>query len=218
MRLSMEGVVVYATGSPILVDIEESLFRAGIPISAGVQNRPGESFLSDASLLLSSDALPDEYKQCPFIVPLFTPRNRQVAALEAEQLGFKQPFSLIDPSVAAPRTLRYAPGLFVNAGCSLGGRSEYSAFVFINRGAAVGHHANLGSFVSIGPGAVIGGQVTIGNGSMIGAGSVVLPQITIGQNALVGAGAVVTHDVPNCCLVVGNPARVVKTGMDMSVA
>jgi hypothetical protein len=211
MQPVAEGVVLYATGSPILVDVEESLYRAGIPIRAGIRNVAGDSFLSDEGLLLSVDAVPERLKECPFIVPLFTPGNRQRAALEADRLGFKYPFSLIDASVAAPRTLRSAPGLFVNSGCSLGGGSEFADFVFVNRGASIGHHAKFGSFVSIGPGAVIGGQVTMGKGVFVGAGAVVLPNITIGQNAVVGAGAVVTHNVPDHCRVVGNPARVVKT-------
>jgi hypothetical protein len=209
----MEAVVIYGTGSPLLVDVEESLFRAGICVRAGVQNRAGESFLSAQIKAFEPDGVPDEIKACPFIVPLFTPGNRQKAAREAERLGFIRPFSLIDPSVAAPRVLRFDPGLYVNAGCSLGAGSDFGAFVLIGRGAGIGHHARFGRFVSIGPGVVIGGQVTVGKGSTVGAGAVVLPTITIGENAVVGAGAVVTRDVPDCSLVLGNPARVEKTAI-----
>lgn len=209
----MPGVVIYATGSPIVVDLEESLFRAGIPLRAGVQNQPGGSFLSDPALAIPWEAIPDDIKSLPFLVPLFTPGHRQEAVRQAEQVGFRNPFSLIDASVAAPRALRHDAGLYVNTGCSLGAASEFGDFVFINRGAAVGHHARVGRFVSLGPGAVIGGHVTIGKGSLVGAGAVVLPKITIGDNAVIGAGAVVTHDVADHCLVLGNPARVVKTGI-----
>ena len=83
--------------------------------------------------------------------------------------------------------------------------------MFINRGATIGHHARFGAFVSIGPGVTIAGQVTIGKGSLVGAGAVVLPQIQIGENAVVGAGSVVTRDVPDHCVVFGNPARIVKS-------
>jgi len=43
----------------------------------------------------------------------------------------------------------------------------------------------------------------------IGGGSVLCPGVTIGENALVGAGSVVTHDVPDRCIAMGNPARIV---------
>ena len=48
-------------------------------------------------------------------------------------------------------------------------------------------------------------------GASIGANATILPGLTIGEGAMVGAGAVVTKDVPSRTLVVGNPARVVRT-------
>lgn len=54
-------------------------------------------------------------------------------------------------------------------------------------------------------------RTTLRRGASIGAGAVILPGITIGEGAMVGAGAVVTRDVPSFALVVGNPARVVRT-------
>ena len=208
--MDQAGVVIYATGSAILVDVEESLYRARVAVVAGVQNRAGPSYLSEATPLVGLEALSDDLKRHPYLVPLFTPAHRQEAAHEAEALGFTRPFSLIDASVAVPRAFEHAPGLYVNSGCSLGAASEFGAFVFVNRGSTIGHHVQLGSFVSIGPGVVIGGLVTIGSGAMVGTGSVVLPSVAIGQNAVVAAGAVVTRDVPDRTLVVGNPARVAR--------
>jgi acetyltransferase-like isoleucine patch superfamily enzyme len=75
---------------------------------------------------------------------------------------------------------------------------------------SLGHHARVGRFVSIGPGATLAGKVTLGHGAVIGAGAVVLPERSIGPNAVVAAGSVVTRDVAAHCLVMGNPARIVK--------
>jgi acetyltransferase-like isoleucine patch superfamily enzyme len=55
------------------------------------------------------------------------------------------------------------------------------------------------------------GRTTIRAGASIGAGAVILPGLTIGERAMVGAGAVVTKDVPPDVVVVGNPARVIRT-------
>jgi UDP-2-acetamido-3-amino-2,3-dideoxy-glucuronate N-acetyltransferase len=54
-------------------------------------------------------------------------------------------------------------------------------------------------------------RTTICAGASIGAGAVILPGLTIGERAMVGAGAVVTKDVPPDAVVVGNPARVIRT-------
>ena len=48
-------------------------------------------------------------------------------------------------------------------------------------------------------------------GASIGANATILPGLTIGEGAMVGAGSVVTKDVPPRTLVVGNPARVVRS-------
>lgn len=45
----------------------------------------------------------------------------------------------------------------------------------------------------------------------IGANTTILPGVRIGKNSLIGAGAVVTKDVHENSVVVGNPARVIKT-------
>lgn len=52
--------------------------------------------------------------------------------------------------------------------------------------------------------------VTIKNGAVISVGCIVIAGVTIGENSIVGAGSVVAQDVPDYCVVVGNPARVVK--------
>lgn len=52
---------------------------------------------------------------------------------------------------------------------------------------------------------VIGDNVTLGvNVTIIG-------PVTIGNNVIVGAGSVVVKDVPDNCVVAGNPAKIIKT-------
>lgn len=52
---------------------------------------------------------------------------------------------------------------------------------------------------------------TVEKGASIGSGATLLCGITIGEGALIGAGSVVTKDVPSQTVVVGNPAKVIKT-------
>lgn len=208
---AVDSCVIYGIGSSLLVDIEESLFRCGITLCAGIRNHTGESFLSPDIPLYTPQTAPLPIKSVGAIIPFFTPADRQSAMKEAEANGFIMWRNVVDASVPAPRHLQLQGGVYINAGCSLGSHSRLGAFTIVNRGVSLGHHVQTEIFVSIGPGAVIAGKVQIGKGAFIGAGAVVLPEIIIGANAVVGAGAVVTRNVPDHCLVVGNPAKVVRT-------
>ncbi len=50
----------------------------------------------------------------------------------------------------------------------------------------------------------------IGDNCFIGGGAYILPGVHIGDNVIVGMGSVVTKDVPNNCIVAGNPARIIR--------
>lgn len=52
--------------------------------------------------------------------------------------------------------------------------------------------------------------ITIGDNVWIGGNTVVLPNVTIGNNVVIGAGSVVTKDIPDDCIAVGNPCRVLR--------
>jgi maltose O-acetyltransferase len=53
--------------------------------------------------------------------------------------------------------------------------------------------------------------ITIGDNVWLGGGAIVLGGVSVGENAIVGAGAVVTKEVPPNSVVMGNPARVVRS-------
>jgi acetyltransferase-like isoleucine patch superfamily enzyme len=52
---------------------------------------------------------------------------------------------------------------------------------------------------------------TIRRGARVGGGAVLCPGVVVGEEAFVGAGAVVTRDVEPRMLVVGSPARVLRS-------
>ena len=53
------------------------------------------------------------------------------------------------------------------------------------------------------------GTVTIGDGSWLGENVCVIGA-NIGKNSVVGANSVVTKDIPDYCVAVGSPARIIK--------
>lgn len=57
---------------------------------------------------------------------------------------------------------------------------------------------------------VVGKDVNIGSGVWIGMNSVILPGVSIGNNSIIGAGSVVTKSIPENCVAVGNPCKVIR--------
>lgn len=52
--------------------------------------------------------------------------------------------------------------------------------------------------------------VSIGDSSLIGMGVVIQPGVRIGRNTVIGANSVVTKSIPDYCVAVGAPARVIR--------
>lgn len=77
----------------------------------------------------------------------------------------------------------------------------------------------LGKHVTVGHQAMLHG-CTVGDGSLIGIQAVVLNKAVIGRECLVGAGAIVTEGkvFPDRSLILGAPAKVVRTLSDEDVA
>ena len=55
------------------------------------------------------------------------------------------------------------------------------------------------------------GQIKIGNNVHIGTNAIIMPNVIIGNNCIIGCGAIVTKNIPDNSIVVGVPARVIKS-------
>jgi acetyltransferase-like isoleucine patch superfamily enzyme len=59
-------------------------------------------------------------------------------------------------------------------------------------------------------------EVFIGERCSIGTGAIILGGVKIGDEVIVGAGSVVVKDVPSNCIVAGNPAKIIRTGIKLN--
>ncbi|HWV49805.1 MAG TPA: DapH/DapD/GlmU-related protein [Microbacterium sp.] len=101
--------------------------------------------------------------------------------------------------------------IFINAGCKF----QDQGGIIIGDDCLIGHNTVLATLnhdldparrADLRPAPIV-----IGRNVWIGANVTVLPGVTIGDNAVVAAASVVTKDVPENTVVVGSPARVVRT-------
>jgi UDP-2-acetamido-3-amino-2,3-dideoxy-glucuronate N-acetyltransferase len=125
----------------------------------------------------------------------------------------------------------------VLAGAKIGANCNICAQVFIENDVVIGDNVTIKNGVQLWDGLRIENNVFIGpnvtftndlfprskvypeqfrltivkSGSSIGANATILPGVTIGEGAMVGAGAVVTKDVPAGVVVIGNPAKIVRS-------
>lgn len=90
------------------------------------------------------------------------------------------------------------PGLFIQHGvCTIIAADSIGKNCSINQQVTIGYSDDVN-------------RPTIGDNVRITAGAKVIGGVKIGDNVTVGANAVVLKDVPNNCVVVGVPARIVS--------
>lgn len=101
--------------------------------------------------------------------------------------------------------------VFINSGCKF----QDQGGIVIGDDCLVGHNTVLATLNhDLDPskrGDLHPAPITIGRNVWIGANVTVLPGVTVGDNAVLAAAAVVTKDVPENTVVVGSPARVIRT-------
>lgn len=97
----------------------------------------------------------------------------------------------------------------------LGYRTDIGAFTYVNakHGVIIEDYVQVGSHCAIYSVSTIDnkeGRVRLRKNCKIGSHSVVMPGVTVGENAVVGAMSFVNRDIPDNCVAVGVPAKVIK--------
>ena len=98
----------------------------------------------------------------------------------------------------------------------LGKNTDIGAFTYINaqKGVEIQEWVQIGSHCSIYSISTIDnkkGKVTLKKNSKIGSHSVIMPNVTVGENSIVGAFSFVNKDVPDNVIVMGVPAKIIKS-------
>ncbi|MFZ2282375.1 MAG: acetyltransferase [Lutibacter sp.] len=119
--------------------------------------------------------------------------------------------SVISPlAIIGSYDVKIGVGSNVLSGAVFSNSSTIGKGCIIYYNSIITHDCIIGDFVEISPAVTLLGRCKIGSYSQIGANATILPDITIGKNVIIGAGSIVTKDIPENCVVVGVPARIIK--------
>jgi sugar O-acyltransferase (sialic acid O-acetyltransferase NeuD family) len=130
----------------------------------------------------------------------------------ADLIGANAPVvSLLHPMSFVSQYSLIGPGTVVFAGAVVNADAKVGQGAILNTGCSVDHDCILGDTVHVSPGARLAGAASVGDRSWIGIGASVKQLIKIGSDVVVGSGASVVSDVPDGVVVVGVPAKAVKT-------
>lgn len=80
--------------------------------------------------------------------------------------------------------------------------------VVIGKGTLMGENCTIYQDVTIGQSR--NKYPAIGNNVIVYAGAKIIGNVMIGNNVIIGANTVVTKDIPDNCVVVGNPGKIIK--------
>ena len=112
------------------------------------------------------------------------------------------------------KNTRLGKRIFINSGCSF----QDQGGITIGDDSLIGHNTVMATLNhDISPDRrtdMHPAPITIGRNVWIGANVTVLPGVIIGDESVVAAASVVTKDVPEGSIVVGSPARVVRSVTD----
>lgn len=110
--------------------------------------------------------------------------------------------------------LRRYYGMDVHPGCKISLKAN------LDRTNPSGVHIDDGSYIAFGAvilahdmSRVLTTDTYIGKNCFIGAHAIIMPGVRIGDHCIVASGSVVTQDVPANSIVGGNPAKVVRSGI-----
>ncbi|MCM3290274.1 acetyltransferase [Paenibacillus sp. MER 180] len=209
MSSKHKTVIIGAGGhAKVIIDILQHDSSIEIIGCADKSEKPqimGIPLLGDDSILPTLFA--DDIRHA--FVAIGDNKLRYKIAVQVEKLGFTlinaiSPFAYVAPSSQLGSGIAIMHNAVINA------EAQVHHYAVINTGATIDHESVIERACHIAPGTTLSGNVHVKEGSFLGTGSKVIDGVTIGAWSILGAGSVAIRNIPESCVAVGVPARVIK--------
>lgn len=96
----------------------------------------------------------------------------------------------------------------INSGVKIGNNNIINTKALVEHGCIITDHCNISTNVTL------NGDVKVMKNSFIGSSAVINGQLTIGKNSIIGSGSVVISNVANNNVVVGVPAKFIRSNSE----
>jgi acetyltransferase EpsM len=208
--MQQKEVAVIGAGGHAKV-VASTLLAAGYRVS-GFYDDDSEKwgkYIFDIPVVGPIDSLKD-IKHCPAIIGLGDNKTRKKVADEFDLnwITVVHPFAWVHPDT------RLGVGTVICAGAVVQPGSKIGSHVILNTKASVDHDCYVGDYVHIAVAHLAGGA-SADEGSFLSLGSTVLPNLSVGAWAHLGAGSIATKNIPPGSTAVGNPARIIKSAVEV---
>lgn len=215
-----QKIIIFGTGGnsvdilDTLNDINEARRERVYECSGFLDDDPntwGRKILGVTVLGALDTAL--QYSNCFFVngiasVDNFLRKREILARTQIPQEAFE---TIVHPTASVSRTARLGNGVVIFQNVTVTSNVEVGDHVMILPAAVISHDTVIGAYSSIAGGVMISGKVRVGQSCYIGTNASIKESVSIGDFALVGMGSVVVHNVAEKTVVVGNPARVLRS-------
>jgi sugar O-acyltransferase (sialic acid O-acetyltransferase NeuD family) len=119
--------------------------------------------------------------------------------------------TIVHPSASVSRFASVGRGTAILQNVTVASGAQIGRHVVILAGSTINHDSVIGDFSSIASGVSVSGSVQVGHSSYLGTHCCIRDGVSVGDSCLIGMGSVVRHDVNDGSVVVGNPAKLLRT-------
>jgi sugar O-acyltransferase (sialic acid O-acetyltransferase NeuD family) len=154
-----------------------------------------------------------QHAECYFVNGIGSARNyrRKADIIASTNLPSDRFETIIHPQASVSRFASVDRGTVVLQNATINSRAKVGCHVIILPNAVISHDVEIGDYCCLASGACIAGNCRVGKACYLGANCSVAGYLNLGDGSLIGMGAVVLKDVAEATVIVGNPARVLRS-------
>lgn len=216
----MQDLIILGTGGNCL-DIVDAVRDAGRHADSAQFRVAG--FLDDNPAVLGTEVcgipvlgplkIACELKDCQFVNGIGSPTSfwKKPDIIASTGLALDRFATIIHPTASVSHLANIGPGTVLLQNVTVNARARIGIHVMVLPGAVISHDDDIGDYTCIASSASLAGDVKVGTACYLGGNCSINAGVRLGAHTLVGMGAVVLKDPPERSVLVGNPARVLRS-------